>query len=239
MKSQALGVALGAILLYAGHARAAINCDCAATGPFVAPVVVDPSAGSNSPNHLFTLSVTGGDSHHTVAEIRVSTAAGTPRLVLTPAIDTTWPADSPWGFSPDDNRFVVHYQVIGTDYIELYDLTSATPSAPVHPPLSLVIAPGATATSPSGSVAFSPSGNYLVATQLQSPALGDQTVFLTLLGVTKGSLVKTIPDRVDLASFGYPGHAGLSRGAPVEGAVSPDHRFFYVTNYSMYGANFE
>ena len=53
-----------------------------------------------------------------------------------------------------------------------------------------------------------------------------------------GSLVKTIPDGVDLASFGYPGHAGLSRGAPVEGAVSPDRRFFYVTNYSMYGAGF-
>ena len=53
-----------------------------------------------------------------------------------------------------------------------------------------------------------------------------------------GSLVKTISDSVDLASFGYPGHAGLSQGAPVEGAVSPDHRFFYVTNYSMYGVNF-
>jgi len=53
-----------------------------------------------------------------------------------------------------------------------------------------------------------------------------------------GMLVKTIPDSVDLATFGYFGHAGLSRGAPVEGAVSPDHRYFYVTNYSMYGNNF-
>ena len=53
-----------------------------------------------------------------------------------------------------------------------------------------------------------------------------------------GALVKTIPDSVDLASFGYPGHAGLSRGAPVEGAVSPDHRYFYVSNYSMYGSDF-
>jgi YVTN family beta-propeller protein len=53
-----------------------------------------------------------------------------------------------------------------------------------------------------------------------------------------GSLVKTIPDGVDLASFGYPGHAGVSQGAPVEGAVSPDHKYFYVTNYSMYGNNF-
>jgi YVTN family beta-propeller protein len=55
---------------------------------------------------------------------------------------------------------------------------------------------------------------------------------------TAGNLVKTIPDSVDLAHFGYPGHAGISQGAPVEGAVSPDHRNFYVTNYSMYGANF-
>jgi YVTN family beta-propeller protein len=53
-----------------------------------------------------------------------------------------------------------------------------------------------------------------------------------------GTLVKTIPDSVDLARFGYPGHAGMSQGAPVEGAVSPDHKFFYVTNYSMYGDNF-
>jgi len=53
-----------------------------------------------------------------------------------------------------------------------------------------------------------------------------------------GSLVKTIPDGVDLAHFGYDGHAGVSQGAPVEGAVSPDGRYFYVTNYSMYGANF-
>ena len=53
-----------------------------------------------------------------------------------------------------------------------------------------------------------------------------------------GSLVKTVPDGVDLAHFGYPGHAGVSQGAPGEGAVSPDHNYFYVTNYSMYGDNF-
>ena len=40
------------------------------------------------------------------------------------------------------------------------------------------------------------------------------------------------------AASAIPGHPGVSQGAPVEGAVSPDHRYFYVTNYSMYGANF-
>jgi YVTN family beta-propeller protein len=53
-----------------------------------------------------------------------------------------------------------------------------------------------------------------------------------------GVLVATIPDAVDLAAFGYPGHPGISRGAPVEAAVDPDRRGVYVTNYSMYGAGF-
>jgi YVTN family beta-propeller protein len=53
-----------------------------------------------------------------------------------------------------------------------------------------------------------------------------------------GTLVRTIPDSVDLAKFGISGHPGISRGAPVEAAFSPDRRFAYVSNYSMYGAGF-
>ena len=53
-----------------------------------------------------------------------------------------------------------------------------------------------------------------------------------------GDLVTTIPDSVDLATFGIAGHAGTSQGAPVEAAFTPDHTHFYVTNYSMYGAGF-
>ncbi len=53
-----------------------------------------------------------------------------------------------------------------------------------------------------------------------------------------GALVKTIPDSVTLASFGVPGHPGVSRGAPVEAAVDPAHKYLYASNYSMYGANF-
>jgi YVTN family beta-propeller protein len=53
-----------------------------------------------------------------------------------------------------------------------------------------------------------------------------------------GSLVKTIPDGVDLAQFGIAGHPGVSRGAPVEAAVDHAHRNMFATNYSMYGANF-
>jgi YVTN family beta-propeller protein len=53
-----------------------------------------------------------------------------------------------------------------------------------------------------------------------------------------GNLVKTIPDAVDLTAFGVAGHPGPVRGAPVEAAFSPDGKYAYVSNYSMYGNGF-
>jgi len=52
------------------------------------------------------------------------------------------------------------------------------------------------------------------------------------------NLINTIPDQVDLNSFGFKGFTGTHRGAPVEGAFSPDNAFLYVTNYAMYGKGF-
>jgi YVTN family beta-propeller protein len=51
-------------------------------------------------------------------------------------------------------------------------------------------------------------------------------------------LVKTISDAVHLAKLGYPKYDGVSRGAPVEAAFTPDHTQAYVSNYSMYGSHF-
>jgi DNA-binding beta-propeller fold protein YncE len=51
-------------------------------------------------------------------------------------------------------------------------------------------------------------------------------------------LEKTISDAVNLRRLGYPSYPGTSRGAPVEAAFSSDGRYAYVSNYSMYGANF-
>ena len=51
-------------------------------------------------------------------------------------------------------------------------------------------------------------------------------------------LVKTISDAVRLARLGYPQFAGVTRGAPVAAAFSPDGRYAYVSNYSMYGSGF-
>ncbi len=49
----------------------------------------------------------------------------------------------------------------------------------------------------------------------------------------------TIPDSVDLTAFGYPEYPGAVRGGPVEAAVTPDGRYVYVSNYSMFGPGFE
>lgn len=51
-------------------------------------------------------------------------------------------------------------------------------------------------------------------------------------------LVKTIPDQVVLADFGYSEYSAAVRGGPVEAAVTPDGRHVYVSNYSMYGPGF-
>ncbi len=51
-----------------------------------------------------------------------------------------------------------------------------------------------------------------------------------------GALVKTIPDSVTLSDFGIAGRPGVTQGAPVEAAFTPDSRYAYVSNYSMYGS---
>ncbi len=61
---------------------------------------------------------------------------------------------------------------------------------------------------------------------------------MTVYDAASGSLVKTIPDSVDLSQFGITGHPGTSRGAPVEAAVDHAHKYMFATNYSMYGENF-
>jgi YVTN family beta-propeller protein len=52
------------------------------------------------------------------------------------------------------------------------------------------------------------------------------------------ALQKTIPDTVRLADFGYERYSGTHQGAPVEAAFSPDGKYAYVSNYSMYGEGF-
>lgn len=61
---------------------------------------------------------------------------------------------------------------------------------------------------------------------------------VTIYDANSLNLVSTIPDSVNLSDFGVSGYSGTHRGAPVEGAFSPDGKHLYVTNYAMYGKGF-
>lgn len=52
------------------------------------------------------------------------------------------------------------------------------------------------------------------------------------------NLVKTIPDRINLANFGWNKYQGEYQGSPVEAAFSSDGKYAYISNYQMYGKGF-
>lgn len=51
-------------------------------------------------------------------------------------------------------------------------------------------------------------------------------------------LLKSVSDSVQLSKFGASKYPTVFKGAPVEGAFSPDGEYLYVTNYAMYGKGF-
>ena len=58
---------------------------------------------------------------------------------------------------------------------------------------------------------------------------------VTVYNADSLELVATVKDSVEPTKFGISGYSGIYRGAPVEGAYSPDGKYLYVTNYAMYG----
>jgi YVTN family beta-propeller protein len=61
---------------------------------------------------------------------------------------------------------------------------------------------------------------------------------VTIYDATTTELIATVPDTVILSDFGFSNYSGKYRGAPVEGAFSPDGKYLYFTNYAMYGKGF-
>ncbi len=61
---------------------------------------------------------------------------------------------------------------------------------------------------------------------------------VTLYDAASAKLIATIKDSVRLSDFGFTAYEGMYQGAPVEGAFSPDGKYLYYTNYTMYGTGF-
>jgi hypothetical protein len=61
---------------------------------------------------------------------------------------------------------------------------------------------------------------------------------VTIYDANSAELIATVPDSVVLSDFGFDKFSGSYKGAPVEGAFSPDGKYLYFTNYAMYGKGF-
>lgn len=62
---------------------------------------------------------------------------------------------------------------------------------------------------------------------------------VTIYDANKAELIATVPDSVVLSNYGFTQYSGNYKGAPVEGAFSPDGKYLYFTNYAMYGKGFK
>lgn len=61
---------------------------------------------------------------------------------------------------------------------------------------------------------------------------------VTIYDSNSMTLVATVADTVNLSKLGFSKYSGNFKGAPVEGAFSPDGKYLYFTNYAMYGKGF-
>ncbi len=61
---------------------------------------------------------------------------------------------------------------------------------------------------------------------------------VTIYDANTAELIATVPDTVVLSDYGFTQYSGSYKGAPVEGAYSPDGKYLYFTNYAMYGKGF-
>ncbi len=132
---------------------AGVDCACAATGAYLlpqAPVEMAAADGTTglSPGGKYVVSAGGdGGSGFLVSVARVSPPASL--LVDLPGVQ--------WGFSPDDDRFVILRFSGGIPTATLYDLAGASPSTAIYETPSLA---------GGGLLAFSPGGGYALAMSL-------------------------------------------------------------------------
>lgn len=142
------------------------GCACSKTGPYLAPNAgVSPAPGSSSPNNKYTFAATGSSS---ITLIVKKGAA-----VLLNQVFSSGSNALAWGFSPDDDRFVIDDVSSTTETVSVYNLAGSTPNIAIF-----------SLTSPSNSsqLAFSPSGQYLVYTGVTGPLSATMQIYNALTG---------------------------------------------------------
>jgi PKD repeat protein len=149
-----------------------VDCECNSVGNYVLPapavnITTANAATGASPGGKFQVAATGSG---TTKSVTVTTAGGTKVLE----------ADGvAWGFSPDDDRFVIYNFSGGLPFAYLHNLVGAAPSIPI---LMVDV-------SHDGLIAFSPHGIYAAALSFNpaSPSLLDLLVADAATGATRYS----------------------------------------------------
>jgi YVTN family beta-propeller protein len=131
-----------------GTVGGAGSCACSLTGAYVPPSApVEPVAATTSPHQIYT--VIPGSNSFTVQR----NSDG--KNLLTVNYGTL----PNFGFSPDDDRFVVNSLTGGTDNVSVFDLTSVSPS---NLNARQIVTTGTHANLISDAISFSPSGRYFL-----------------------------------------------------------------------------
>jgi hypothetical protein len=149
------------------------SCDCVESGPYQEPIPVadpfiTPSGASAESGARYEVDVTGTIPGSQLTVTRIADSA----TVLTTSGDLGF-----WGFSPDQDRFVVTGLAAGLLEVHVYDLTAATPSASVID-LSIAETPSRLGFSPHGEffsfTSVFPGSSDTVTVQLFDARTGDQ-----------------------------------------------------------------
>jgi YVTN family beta-propeller protein len=128
------------------------NCACSLTGAYVAPATpVNPSSSTLSPHGKYTVAA-AYDTSNRLSGATLSVTRNADQVAVFPM--QNFPITMNFGFSPDDDRLVLHYLTGSIDNVYLYDLT-------VQPARLIVFAQSQSVTT-STALSFSPSGRYFM-----------------------------------------------------------------------------
>ncbi len=139
-------------LLQAQLPGTGVECNCTATGDYIDPdpgVLPEVITGDTSPGGIYSISVSGSGPYNIVIH-RQSDGA---------TVYSTSLQNGYWGFSPDDDRFVFHTLSSGQLLVTLVDLTIPSGNKVIW---------SNTLSASDISIHFSPNGNYLVCSALNS-----------------------------------------------------------------------
>ena len=183
------------LVLLAPDARAA-ECGCTTTGPYQRAATKLMSIGT-SPSGKFA--VTGADGRATITRANGAVVHSEP-----------YHADTAWGFSPDDDRFLFYYSDSGTVGVRLINLV-----APGGPRLVRFVS----VRTAEASISFSPKGNYLLVAY--RPDSSVPTTHLEIYDARSG-------ERVHSAAFTPLPPPKDDAGAAGWGFSPDDHSFAYA-----------